>query len=446
MKLKDNTSYFSNEESIDKYLSLQQISNCEIARLLDDSGNGLLIYPYSFNECEDKIGEQYICTLQNRRWKDGQCTEVLLQTGNMVGFISTNKQYISIHSRFSKDSDEDFFFHYMLEKVLSINLVSLSHGTINEQVFDFLLYLFPKLLNDALLQGLYKEYQHNEYNDANVRGTIDISKHLKVNIPFRGKVAYRTREFSHDNHVTELIRHTIEYIRMQKTGRMLLENNAETRENVSRIIEATCRYNKSDREKVIKDNLRTVHHPYYTRYSSLQKLCMRILRHEKIKYGNTDNEIHGILFDVSYLWEEYIATILVNYGFKHPNNKKRTEQIYLAAKNRFPRYPDYYNKDYYGTIIDAKYKPKIDSRNDVNQMLTYMYRLKGKHGVFIQPTTNANQIKTYNLYGYGIEEKAKLSEYTFYIPQYAANYSDFKEQVKISELHLNAQINSICNY
>ena len=45
-----------------------------------------------------------------------------------------------------------------------------------------------------------------------MRGTIDINRHLKLNLPFNGRVAYRTREFSHDNHVTELIRHTIEYI------------------------------------------------------------------------------------------------------------------------------------------------------------------------------------------------------------------------------------------
>ena len=113
---------------------------------------------------------------------------------------------------FSKNATEDLFLHYMLQKVLCINIVNLLHGTTDKQIFDFLLYLFPKLLNEALVQGIYKEYQRNEYNNANVRGTIDINRHLKLNLPFNGRVAYRTREFSHDNHVTELIRHTIEYI------------------------------------------------------------------------------------------------------------------------------------------------------------------------------------------------------------------------------------------
>lgn len=83
--------------------------------------------------------------------------------------------------------------------------------------------MFPKFLNEALSQGLYKEYKRNEYNDANVRGTIDINRHLRSNMPFNGRVAYRTREFSHDNHVTELIRHTIDYISKSRFGRTLLE-------------------------------------------------------------------------------------------------------------------------------------------------------------------------------------------------------------------------------
>lgn len=58
------------------------------------------------------------------------------------------------------------------------------HGTTDKQIFDFLLYLFPKLLNEALVQGIYKEYQRNEYNNANVRGTIDINRHLKLNFTF----------------------------------------------------------------------------------------------------------------------------------------------------------------------------------------------------------------------------------------------------------------------
>lgn len=325
----------------------------------------------------------------------------------------------------------------MLQKVLCINVVNLSHGTANEKIFNFLLYLFPKLLKDALTQGVYKEYQRNEYNDANVRGTIDINRHLKTNLPFNGRIAYRTREFSYDNHVTELIRHTIEYIGKSSFGKILLENDAETHANVAQIISATPNYSRQEREKVITSNSKIVNHPYYFRYTPLQKLCLRILRHDKIKYGAKEDKIYGVLFDVSYLWEEYLASILTKQGFKHPNNKQGIGRIYLA-KNKFPRYPDFYREED-SFIIDAKYKRDIN-RDDIHQLITYMYRLRGMNGTFIQPSDKGYEKDSFDLLGYGTDNNAKLQTYTYSIPQTANDYKQFVADMILSENMLNVQM------
>ena len=220
MILKDNSPYSSTSENLEEFLSLQNVANRTLSELTDECGNNLLIYPYSFEECEDKIGNQPLMSLQTD-WKGKQCTKVHLTTGNLVGFIGVNRHSVSIQSRFAQHTGEDFFLHYMLQKVLYINLFRMPHETSDEAVFDFLLYLFPKFLHEALAQGIYKEYQRNTYNDANVRGVIDISRQIKCNMPFNGRIAYRTREFSLDNQVTELIRHTLEYICTTRFGRAL---------------------------------------------------------------------------------------------------------------------------------------------------------------------------------------------------------------------------------
>lgn len=426
MILRDNSKYSSTPGNIEEFMSLSDISNRKVSDLLDDNGNNLLIYPHSFYECDDDAGKQVLMSLQIYRDK------ALLETGNMAGFIGVNGVSISINSRFYKNTDEDFFLHYMLEKVLHINIVNLCHGTNKEKILDFLLYLFPKLLNEALVQGLYKEYQCNEYNNANVRGIIDIDKHLKMNLPFNCRVAYRTREFSYDNHVTELIRHTIEYISKTKSGKPLLERDSETRTNIAQIISATPHYNRFEREKIIKSNLKIISHPYFSHYQPLQKLCLRILRHESLKYGQKADKIYGILFDVSYLWEEYLATTLTKQGFKHPKNKKGKGRIYLTKDNEFPRYPDFY-REYDGFIIDAKYKTEIDKREDVNQMLGYMYRLKGKYGIFIQPSVNERDTVTYDLLGYGANNDAKLQIHFHHIPQNVNDYKEFTVKIKEAE-------------
>lgn len=436
MILKDNTNYSFTVDNFEEYLPLQNIANKKVSDLLDENGNVLLIYPHSFYLCEDEVDKQYLFSLQVQ-WKEKQCTKLLLETGNLVGFIGVNGKSISIHSRFSKSAREDFFLHYMLSKVLCINVVNLLHGTADEQVFDFLLYLFPELLNEALLQGIYKEYQRNEYNDANVRGVINISRHLKMNFPFNGRIAYRTREFSHDNHITELIRHTIEYIGNTKIGKTLLEKDEQTRRSVAQIISATPRYSKQEREKVIKSNSKAIYHPYYSRYTSLQKLCLRILKHEKIKYGEKEDKIYGILFDISYLWEEYLATIFVRQGFKHPNNRRGTGRIYLTKDNKYPRYPDFY-RELDNTIVDAKYKREI-SRDDVHQMITYMYRLKGLNGFFVQPSEKKCQRSDHDLLGYGADYDAKLKTFYYSISQEKNDYKQFVTDMMQSEDILKLQ-------
>lgn len=427
--LNDNSTYTATADDLCSFNALRPIANRPIKELVDIHGRDLLIYPHSFRDCNDKIGNQSIVSWQTN-WKGGKCDGANISTGNVAGFIGINGCDITIKSRFSNNMAEDYFFHYMLQKVLCINIFNLSHSSNTESLFDFLLFLFPKHLNEALMQGIYKDYRHYSYNDANIRGVIDINRHINSNIPFNGRVSYHTRELSPDNHVTQLIRHTIEHIATTAIGKKLLENDAETHASVSRIIAATPDYRRHDRNKIIKYNLRPLRHPYYIAYKSLQQICMRILNHDRLKYGHSDDRIYGILFDTSYLWEEYLYTLLRPLGFKHPDNRSNRGGIYISQCNNFIRFPDFYNGD---AVIDAKYKRNIDTRDDINQMLTYMYTLKSRHGIIIQPNTECSVICPYRLNGHGKDHDARLYISQLRIPQNISSYNDFKVAMKSSE-------------
>lgn len=107
---------------------------------------------------------------------------------------SDNTQ-LTIRSRFSEGTEEDYFLHYMLQKVLSLNIIELKHKTADEQILDFLIYLFPSLLKRAIRQGIFKEYQNRAYDNANIKGRINVSKFIQKDIPFAGHIAYNTREY-----------------------------------------------------------------------------------------------------------------------------------------------------------------------------------------------------------------------------------------------------------
>lgn len=186
---------------------------------------------------------------------------------------------------------------------------------------------WPHLLKSALQQGVFREYRSLKHNDSNVRGVIDVGRHLRTNIPFAGRIAYSTRDYSCDNDVTQLIRHTIEFMRTSRFGRIVLKCNREIIVYVKAIEEHTALYNKGERSAVIHRNLRLKTHPYYTEYRPLQLLCLQILRMEEVKYGEDDNEIHGLLFDGAWLWEEYINTLLEEFDFIHAENRLHKKEF-----------------------------------------------------------------------------------------------------------------------
>lgn len=51
---------------------------------------------------------------------------------------------------------------------------------------------------------------------------IDIARDIKKNTPFIGNIAYSQREFSYDNSLMDLVRHTIEFIKQKPYGNKLL--------------------------------------------------------------------------------------------------------------------------------------------------------------------------------------------------------------------------------
>ena len=401
------------------------IANKRIGSLISDDNPNLLVFPNDLNQNRDKISEEYIFSLHDST----------LTTGNIMGFIGVNDSEITIHSRFAKNN-QDYFLHYMLQKVFSINLFDLKHGMNNETIFDFLLYLFPFYLKKALRQGLYKEYHRQEYNDSNVKGTVDFRRQIRYNMPFIGNVAYTVREHSFDNKITQLIRHTIEFIKQHKFAQGIFDIDTEIKYSVNEIIQATPSYECRERIAVINKNLKPFSHPYFVEYRELKKICMQILTFEGLKYGREKNKIYGLLFDGAWLWEEYLNTFLIKSGFKHPKNKNYEGAIYLFNNSKGKRFPDFWKENF---IIDAKYKRLADKkvdRNDMNQIISYMYVKKAEIGGFIVPSDNneygAKEIKIGQLNGYGGE----VNIWVLSIPQQTDNFMEFCNRMKKNEIFL----------
>lgn len=420
LKVTDNN---CGEEIDERFVTdLEIIANRKISSIISEDNPNLLIFPNDLSQSEDKISEEYIFSLHGSK----------LTTGNIMGFVGVNNCEITIQSRFAKDKN-DYFLHYMLQKVFSINLFDLKHGVNNESIFDFLLYLFPFYLKKALRQGLYKEYHKQEYNDSNIKGTINIRRHIQRNIPFTGNVAYQVREYSYDNKITQLIRHTIEFIRQHKFAQGILDLDSETQSCVNEIIQATPKYELRERLSIINKNLKPFSHPYFFEYKALKKICIQILKYEGLKYGEEKDKVYGLLFDGAWLWEEYLNTFINKCGFKHPKNKTSEGAIYLFNNGKGKRFPDFWKENF---ILDAKYKRLTDKkvdRNDMNQIISYMYVKQAQIGGFIVPSDNqdnrAKMLSVGQLNGY----EGVVNIWVLSIPQQSDNFVEFSKQMKENE-------------
>lgn len=419
MRITDNHYKIAREDFVAEYPKLSQAL---LDKTLDNLSreDNIFIFPNDLMNSPDLDRDQKILETVNQE----------IKTGNVIGFLGYGQERLTISSRFSDESN-DHFLHYLLQKVLNINLTSLDVGLSSEdKLYQLLIYLFPKYLQATLRKGLYKEYQRFFHNDSHVKGVLDVGNHLKKNLPFTGNIAYTTREFTYDNPLMQLIRHTIEYIKNQKSFGALLDSN---RENMTEITRATPAYKLADRAKIIRMNkTKPIRHAYFREYRKLQELCLMILNREKHGLGYQEQKIHGILFDVSWLWEEYIYTLLPK-GFVHPRNKDKTDGISVFSVGKRKVYPDFYDRER-KIVLDAKYKKlefteKGINREDLFQLISYSYILKSEKAGLIFPSMEQSvNSEIGKLAGYG----SQLKKWSIQIPQNASSYSAFCKMMENS--------------
>ena len=426
LKIKDNS--FVKKENFFEIKSIVQSVADKTLEQLDREG--IFVFPEMIGDVEDMTKKQMILQGVNDSFL----------SGNVMGFIGIGDERLVIESRFST-GENDFLFQYLLEKVLDFpNIVNMDTDENQEdRLFSLLLFLFPYYLKTAMRKGVFKTYIRNLYNDANVKGLIDISRHIKKNIPFTGNVAYGQREYSYDNYLLELIRHTIEHIKRKPYGNRLL---SQVKDEVKLVVEVTPDYEPYDKRKIINENKKNVvRHAFFREYRALQQLCILILQNQKHQIGSGSRRIYGILFDGAWLWEEYM-NMLVGDIFYHPMNKAKQGVQYLFAGNKGKIYPDFISKNAINRVIaDAKYKP-IDNigNKDYLQLLAYMFRFDAKQGFYLYPEAeNTDDLRLCVNKGSSYEnnvsarEEVCVTKHGLKIPNDTERYDDFASKIKECE-------------
>lgn len=434
LRIKDN-SRIEKAEFLNIPALTARIADKTLGQLEKD---GIFVFPERLRKAEDLTEDQMLLSSADDCYR----------TSNIVGFLGCGEERLVIASRFSQ-KNQDYFFQYLLERVMKVPHFTAFETDVNQdnRIFNLLVFLFPHYLRSAMRKGIFKTYVRRNYNDGHVRGTIQIARHIAENTPFLGKIAYTQREYSADNDLTQLIRHTIEAIKSKCYGAQIL---AKVKDQVREIVNATQRYEPCDRARIMAANKKNpAGHAYYREYRALQHLCLLILQHQLHQLGTGSRQVYGVLFDAAWLWEEYI-NLLLSDRFYHPMNKGGKDGQYLFDRSRGLIYPDFLSRDAAErTVADAKYKPVEHIGNrDYLQVLAYMLRFDARRGLYLYPESGDTdqlllQVNSGSSYENNVAPRSDLSvvKCGLHIPQNAKSYLQFKHEIGMEEKQFCCKIN-----
>jgi hypothetical protein len=284
---------------------------------------------------------------------------------------------LQIRSKF--DTEKPYFLATMLlRNKIELNDLVFSN---EEDIYDYLLLFWYKTkLLAAYEKGFYKTYRRFEENGYRLRGSINISQHIKLNIgQNNGKIAHIYRENTINNYLNHLIIVTYEYLK--KKYPELIEQNIDNDLNIRCILEGIRNeigYNPMGIQFLIKNNQKTISHPYFIEYEDLREICLKILREEALSIWEAGKErTKSILFYIPDLWELYLEDILksdkeiekdVYTQGEIPKSDEQLEKEQLqifgnyneTENEKFTKaiYPDFifFDKENPYFILDAKFK------------------------------------------------------------------------------------------
>ena len=327
-----------------------------------------------------------------------------LATGNLMGVLRfCNKEnrnkavQVQALSRFDK-GDKNYFLNYLLSKVFDVSLGTDEVSSNPESILDNLLdLLFIRRLADAAGSvGLFKQYRERRNNDWNFKGRLDLPRHLRENVPLMQGIAYVKREIEHDVPLNEMILLAAKAVRKRRSD--IFDRNEDARKALRDLLVAIP--NPGGVRDVLRERTcrEPVSQPYYREaYEPLRQVAKMILEKEQwsLFADDGDAEVSGVVFDGSWLWEEYVATVLANRGFRHG-----TEPVLRVFENKEKRFiPDFYRPNGSGEqgcdiVLDAKYKRSnpAGQREDVHQVLCYLLLTGAKFGGLVFPPIKSEEL------------------------------------------------------
>ena len=302
---------------------------------------------------------------------------------NYVGIIKINNLIIEILPKISLSNDiikDRKMLIFMLSKCnkLSVDIKELLNSNIlNNSLLDILAKVYSKKLLNELQKGLYREYVSKEEALSIIKGKILISKSIKENTINKNKMNCKYDEFTEDNLFNAILKRAINVILFS------IKNDDVKKElNIINNLFNDVSDIYISNNIILNYKLNRMNN----RFLECFTLAKLILLNSSMDKSLGKENGFSILFEMNYLYEEYIG-VLLKEVFNDTNISINTQEKSryllwntLKERNEIALKPDIviYKDNKPKVIIDTKWKrSSIDNRetysqSDIYQMYAYI--------------------------------------------------------------------------
>ena len=302
---------------------------------------------------------------------------------NYVGIIKINNLIIEILPKISLSNDiikDRKMLIFMLSKCnkLSVDIKELLNSNIlNNSLLDILAKVYSKKLLNELQKGLYREYVSKEEALSIIKGKILISKSIKENTINKNKMNCKYDEFTEDNLFNAILKRAINVILFS------IKNDDVKKElNIINNLFNDVSDIYISNNIILNYKLNRMNN----RFLECFTLAKLILLNSSMDKSLGKENGFSILFEMNYLYEEYIG-VLLKEVFNDTNISINTQEKSryllwntLKERNEIALKPDIviYKDNKPKVIIDTKWKSssinnrEIYSQSDIYQMYAYI--------------------------------------------------------------------------
>ena len=311
----------------------------------------------------------------DRSWED--LHKFNLTARNYIGTIVTDELRIHIQP---KTPITNLF--YMLTYAYELAKFRDGESPLAEgqDLFEFLLEIFVKQIDQLVRQGIYRGYIDFEEDRPYLRGRLMLAQQLQKNAVQLTRFQQRTNELTADLRENRILKHTLWLL-----SRMGFDDPG-LRRRVRRTLTAFSEVSPvpvgpADCDRVVYSRLNGA-------YQTPINLARLFLQHLSLEGHEGETHFKTYLLPMHQIFELFVARFLEEYFAANPRFSVDIQpQIFLDAEQREKGIPDFViNRDGQPyLILDTKYKLWKGKPNDEdrNQMFMYCHTMDVRRGILI---------------------------------------------------------------